>query len=83
MPDVTIVIPCAPYHLDVLARAIASVRAQTVPCEVIPVYEDEACFSAFLGALEVFRWHTETAEHVLGEAKLCRLVFWGNPFNVS
>lgn len=45
------------------------VRIRPRSYKFIPVYEDEACFSAFLGALEVFRWFTETKEHVLGEAR--------------
>ena len=32
-----------------------------------PIMEDEACFSAFLGALEIFRWQQETAEFTIGE----------------
>jgi hypothetical protein len=39
MPDVTIVIPVAPYHLALVDRAIASANAQTVDCEVF-VFED-------------------------------------------
>ena len=39
MPDVTIIIPCAPYHTHLLDRAAASANAQTVACEVF-VYED-------------------------------------------
>lgn len=41
MPDITVVIPVAPYHIDLLPRALGSVRAQTTPCAVIPVYDED------------------------------------------
>ncbi len=40
-PLITVIIPVAPYHREVVERAIASVRAQTVPCAVETVYDDE------------------------------------------
>lgn len=40
MPDITVVIPVAPYHVQNLARALASVRAQTIPCETVVIYDD-------------------------------------------
>ena len=39
-PEVTVVVPCGLYHLDVIARAIRSVNAQTVKCAVIPVLDE-------------------------------------------
>lgn len=42
MTDVSIVIPVAPYHADIAQHAILSAQAQTVPCVVIPVYDDES-----------------------------------------
>lgn len=39
MSDVTLIIPVAPYHTELIDRAAASANAQTVPCEVF-VYED-------------------------------------------
>lgn len=39
MPSVTIVIPVAPYHAQLLDRAVASANAQTIACEIF-VYED-------------------------------------------
>lgn len=41
MPELTFVIPVATYHKDLAARAIASVRAQSLPCELV-VIEDTA-----------------------------------------
>lgn len=38
---ITFVIPCAPYHTEHLARAIASVKAQTMPCEYVVVMDEE------------------------------------------
>lgn len=37
--DVTIIIPCAPYHTDLLDRAVKSANEQTIQCDVF-VYED-------------------------------------------
>lgn len=39
MPDLTFIIPVAPYHRDRVQTAVASVHAQTLPCEVV-VIED-------------------------------------------
>lgn len=39
MADVSIVIPIGPNHAEIAERAISSARAQTTPCEVIPVYD--------------------------------------------
>lgn len=41
MPDLTIVIPFASYHADVYQRAVESVLAQTMPCNVLTI-EDTA-----------------------------------------
>ena len=35
--------------------------------KLIPVYEDEACFTAFLAARQILKWQMDTAEHVLGD----------------
>lgn len=35
LPLASIIIPCAPYHTDLVEQAIASAEAQTVPCEVL------------------------------------------------
>lgn len=37
---ITIIIPVAPHHHESVERAEASVRAQTVPCNVITIYDD-------------------------------------------
>lgn len=37
MSDITIVIPVAEYHKDLAKNAIASVQAQTIPCEIITI----------------------------------------------
>lgn len=37
MPEVTVILPVAPYHLDIAERAITSVRVQTVPCALVRV----------------------------------------------
>lgn len=42
MPNVTVVIPVAGYHSEIAARAIASVEAQTVPCEIVVVPDTSA-----------------------------------------
>jgi hypothetical protein len=34
MPDLTVVIPVADYHQEIAQRAIDSVRAQTIPCQL-------------------------------------------------
>lgn len=39
MPEITFLIPVAPYHSIHVNRAVESVRNQTIPCEYI-VYED-------------------------------------------
>lgn len=41
MPQLTIVIPVAPYHADRVAQAIDSVHAQTAPCELIVIEDTE------------------------------------------
>ena len=41
MPDVTFVIPVAPYHATLVGRALASVKAQTVPCEFIVIHDEQ------------------------------------------
>lgn len=41
MPDVTVVIPVSPYHIDLLPAALASVRAQTIPCETVVFYDED------------------------------------------
>lgn len=40
-PVASIIIPIAPYHVEVASRAIASAEAQTVAVEVIPVLDVE------------------------------------------
>lgn len=40
MNNLTICVPYAPHHSDVVKEAIASVKAQTIPCELI-VYSDD------------------------------------------
>lgn len=40
MPDITVIIPVASYHIDLLPRALASVRAQTIPCAVLPIFDE-------------------------------------------
>lgn len=40
-PLATIIIPIAPYHLDIAQRAIQSVASQTVSCTVLPLVDDE------------------------------------------
>lgn len=37
----SIIIPIAPWHVDIAEQAIASAEAQTVPCEVIPMLDVE------------------------------------------
>lgn len=37
----TFVLACAPYHAVIVERAIASVQAQTVPCDVVVVNDHE------------------------------------------
>ena len=41
MPDVTVIIPVAPYHEAIAQHAIHSVRAQTVQADLITVYDTE------------------------------------------
>ena len=53
MPDVTFIVPAAPYHSDLLARALASIEAQTVPCSTVVIHD-----TARRGALaEKGRWN--------------------------
>lgn len=40
MIDITIAIPISPYHIDLLPQALASVRAQTIPCETVVFYDE-------------------------------------------
>jgi hypothetical protein len=42
LSDLTFVIPYAPYHSDVKQDAVASVKAQTIPCEFVVYYDDDA-----------------------------------------
>lgn len=42
MHKLSIIIACAPYHQSIVGDAIASVRAQTVPCDVIVIYDEHA-----------------------------------------
>lgn len=42
MNNLTFIIACAPYHTDIVHEAVASVKAQTTPCEFIVVYDTEA-----------------------------------------
>lgn len=37
----SVIIPVAPSHLEIVTDAIASVQAQTVPCEVIVEYDHD------------------------------------------
>lgn len=41
MTELTVVIPIGPYHLDVAQRAVASVAAQTLPCRVLTVEDQD------------------------------------------
>jgi hypothetical protein len=41
MPDVTFIIPIGPSHAHLAERAIASARAQTVPCAVLSMVDTE------------------------------------------
>lgn len=41
MSLVTVVIPTAPYHKDIVRDAVESVRQQTVPCEVVVIEDRE------------------------------------------
>jgi len=41
-PLLTLVTPVSGYHRQIVQRAIDSVKAQTIPCEHIIVYDDEA-----------------------------------------
>lgn len=42
MPDLTICIPCAPYHRDIAVQAVESVKAQTLPCLSMVYVDDES-----------------------------------------
>ena len=42
MPDLTVVIPTAPYHTDLAQQALSSVLAQTTPCNVITIDDRES-----------------------------------------
>jgi hypothetical protein len=42
MTHLTIVIPIGPYHTEIAAEAVASVQAQTVPCELVVVRDEES-----------------------------------------
>jgi hypothetical protein len=39
MANVTFVVPIGPHHAAIAERALASVQAQTLPCELVPVYD--------------------------------------------
>lgn len=41
MPELTICIPIAPYHAELAERAIRSAAAQTVPCEVLTMIDEQ------------------------------------------
>ena len=41
MTDITVCIPVAPHHTYVLDRAVASVQAQTVPCNILYAVDDD------------------------------------------
>lgn len=41
MTDVSVIIPVAPYHDELLERAIASCKIQTVPCKVLYMKDTE------------------------------------------
>lgn len=41
MPNLTFIIPVSNYHKDVAHRAIESVRAQTIPCDLIVIEDTE------------------------------------------
>lgn len=42
MPELTFVVPYASYHADVVQRAVDSVLAQTIPCNVVTIEDSEA-----------------------------------------
>lgn len=39
MPEITFLLPCADYHAELVERAVASIQAQTYPCDYL-VYHD-------------------------------------------
>lgn len=41
MPEVTVIIPVAPYHTELLSRAVDSVEAQTVPCQIFYTLDEK------------------------------------------
>lgn len=41
MSDLTFVVPIGPYHEEVAQRALDSVLAQTLPCDVVPIHDVE------------------------------------------
>lgn len=59
MPELTFCIPVAPYHTDVVHRAITSVQAQTIPCEYL-VFEDKEQRGAGFARNEMLRRVTST-----------------------
>jgi len=42
VPMITVIIPVAPHHRALIERAEASVRAQTAPCHLIAIFDDES-----------------------------------------
>lgn len=41
MADLTFIIACGPYHTNIVHEAIASVKAQTIPCDLIVIEDTE------------------------------------------
>ncbi len=41
MNNLTVIIPCAPHHADIVQEAINSVYAQTLDCELIVIYDND------------------------------------------
>lgn len=39
MSSLSIIIPIGNYHREIASRAIASAQAQTLPCDIIPIYD--------------------------------------------
>lgn len=59
MPDLTFIIPVAPYHRDRVQTAIASVHAQTLPCEVVVIEDTDAKGAGYIRNQALRRVQTE------------------------
>lgn len=47
MSKLTFVIACGPYHTNIVHEAVASVRAQTIPCELIVINDEQGRGAGF------------------------------------